>query len=213
MLLGILFQQPMLFVAILLAIIIALTVHEYAHAAIARWLGDPTAERMGRLTLNPLAHLDPVGFLMLLVAGFGYAKPVPFDPRYLSHPRRDSVLIGFAGPASNIIMAVLFTFALKAFNGSLGPDNLLINFLYLAAMLNVNLAIFNLIPIPPLDGSHALFAILHDSKWNKLRSVLFRQGPMVLLLLIILDSIGGIGIFSAIFGTINTAFFHLFGIS
>jgi len=203
----------MLFIAVLLAIIIALTVHEYAHAAVARLLGDPTAERAGRLTLNPLSHLDPVGFLMLMVAGFGYAKPVPFDPRYLKHPRRDSVLVGFAGPASNVVMAVAFALALKFFSLSLGPDNLLISFLYLSAMLNVNLAVFNLIPIPPLDGSHALSALLHHPKWNRLRYVLQTQGPMILLLLIILDSIGGIGIFSAIFGTINTYFFHLFGIS
>jgi Zn-dependent protease len=213
MLLGILFEQPLLFIAALLAIIIALTVHEYAHAAMARALGDPTAERMGRLSLNPLVHLDPVGFLMLLVAGFGYARPVPFDPRYLAHPRRDSVLVGFAGPISNIIMAVLFALALKLTWSSLGADNLLVNFLYLAAMLNVNLALFNLIPIPPLDGSHALFAALRGPQWNRLRQILAVQGPMILLLLIILDSVGGIGIFSAIFGTVNAYFFALFGIS
>lgn len=213
MLLGILFEQPLLFIAVLLAIIIALTFHEYAHALMARILGDKTAEQMGRLTLNPLAHLDPVGFLMLLVAGFGYAKPVPFDPRYLAHPRRDSVLVGLAGPASNVLMAVLFAFALKFFMTSLGPDNLLMNFLYLGAMININLALFNLIPIPPLDGSHLLFALLHAPKWNRLRFILHTQGPMLLLLLIIIDSIGGVGIFSAIFGVVNSYFFALFGIS
>lgn len=213
MLIGLLFEQPALFIAALLAIIIALTVHEYAHAAIAALLGDSTAERMGRLTLNPLAHLDPVGFMMLLVAGFGYAKPVPYDPRFLKNPRRDAVLISFAGPASNVVMAILFAIALKYFGTLLGPENLLTNFLYLTAMLNINLALFNMIPIPPLDGSQALFALLHAPKWNRLRFVLHTQGPMILLLLIILDSIGGIGIFSAIFGTVNSYFFALFGIN
>lgn len=213
MLLGILFEQPALFIAALLAIVIALTVHEYAHAAIANVLGDATAERMGRLTLNPLAHLDPVGFMMLLVAGFGYAKPVPYDPRYLGNPRRDALLISFAGPASNILMAVVFALVLKMYGLSLGPENLLTNFLYLAAMLNINLALFNLIPIPPLDGSQALFSLLHGPKWNRLRFVLHTQGPIILLGLIIIDAVGGIGIFSALFGTVNSAFFSLFGIS
>lgn len=213
MLLNLLFEQPMLFIVAILAIIVALTVHEYAHAAVANVLGDRTAEYMGRLTLNPLAHLDPVGFIMLLIAGFGYARPVPYDPRNLKNPIRDAVLISFAGPASNILMAIVFALVLKPLSGILGPENLLTNFLYLAAMLNINLALFNLIPIPPLDGSQALFALLHAPKWNKLRLTLQTQGPMLLLGLIIIDSIGGVGIFSAIFGTANTIFFKLFGIS
>lgn len=212
MLLGLLFDQPLLFVAALLAIVVALTVHEYAHAAVANTLGDRTAEYMGRLTLNPLAHIDIVGFMMLLVAGFGYAKPVPYDPRRLSNPKRDAILISLAGPGSNIIMAILFAFALRYLSGSLGGANLLMNFLYISAMLNVNLALFNLIPVPPLDGSRLLLTLLHDPKWNRLRLVLQTQGPMILLMLIIVDSIGGFGIFSALFGTVNSFFFSLFGI-
>jgi Zn-dependent protease len=212
MLLNLIFQQPALFIVVILAIIVALTIHEYAHAMIAYSFGDSTAERMGRLTLNPFAHLDPVGFIMLLIAGFGYAKPVPYDPRNLKDPRRDAVWISLAGPASNIIMAIVFAVAFRMLSGSFGAENLLINFLYYATVLNVNLALFNLLPIPPLDGSQLLITVLHDAKWNKLRSILLTQGPMILLMLIILDSIGGIGIFSAIFGTADTFFFSLFGI-
>lgn len=202
----------MLFVVAIIAIVVALTVHEYAHASVANWLGDRTAEMMGRMTLNPLAHLDPVGFIMLLVAGFGYARPVPYNPRNLKNPVRDSVWISFAGPISNILMACLFASTLKMLWPTLGPDNLLSSFLYLGAMLNINLALFNLIPIPPLDGSQALFALLSAPKWNRLRFTLQTQGPMILLFLIILDSIGSVGFFSAIFGAANSFFFGLFGI-
>ena len=123
MLLGLAFSQPLLFIAILLAIVVALTFHEFAHAYVAYRLGDRTAERMGRLTLNPQAHLDPVGFLMILVAGFGYARPVPFNPVFLKHRRRDPVLISFAGPLSNVLMATIFAYALKYFAPMLGFSN------------------------------------------------------------------------------------------
>lgn len=212
MLLGLAFSQPLLFIAILLAIVVALTFHEYAHAYVASRLGDPTADRMGRLTLNPLTHLDPIGFLMILVAGFGYAKPVPFNPAYLKNRRRDPVLIGFAGPASNVLMATVFAFALKFFSPMLGPSNLLISFLFFAAIININLAIFNLIPIPPLDGSKALLAILDGPRWAHARVLLETRGPLILLFIIIIDSVGGIGILSPIFHYLGTGFFRLIGV-
>ncbi len=200
------------FLAILIAVLTALSFHEFSHALVANWLGDPTAERMGRLTLNPLAHLDPVGFIMLLVAGFGYAKPVPYDPRYLRSPRSGSVLIGIAGPISNILFASVFALVLKLIGPSLGINNLLTMFCSFGAMINVNLAIFNLIPIPPLDGSKLLNAILADSKWLHLRMTIEKQGPFLLLILIMLDIFGGIGIFSRIFETADVTFFHFFGL-
>ena len=202
----------MLFVAILLAIIVALTFHEYAHAAVARLLGDRTAEQMGRLTLNPMAHLDPLGFAMLLIAGFGYAKPVPYNPFALKHQRRDSVLIGLAGPGSNILMATAFAIVLKIMGPQLGPANLLTQFLYIAAFINVNLAIFNLLPIPPLDGSKMLLAVLHGGKWAKLRNWIVQQGPFALLILIIMDHFGGFGIFARLFGFFGELFFAALGI-
>lgn len=212
MLLGLLAEQPLLFVAILLAIIIALTVHEYSHALVANLLGDRTAEQAGRLSLNPMVHLDVVGFLMLLMVGFGYAKPVPYNPAYLKHQRRDPVLIGIAGPASNVLMAIIFALALKFFAVSLGPTNLLLSFLYFAAFININLAIFNLIPVPPLDGSKVLLALLHGHQYAHIRHILVRQGPFLLLLLIIVDSFSGLGIFARLFTFFGSAFFSLLGI-
>lgn len=212
MLIQILLSEPLLFFALLLAIVIALTVHEYSHAAVARLLGDRTAEQMGRLTLNPLAHLDLIGFFMLLVAGFGYAKPVPYNPFALKHQRRDPLLIGFAGPVSNLVMAVIFAFFLKAFIAPLGPNNLLIQFLYLASLININLAIFNLLPIPPLDGSNILPFLLRGRQWAKMLEFIFRQGPIILLALILVDAFGGVGIFSGLFGFFGHLFFTLMGI-
>src|SRR3989344_4974064 len=203
MLLSLLFSQPLLFAALILGIIVALSVHEFSHALMANWLGDRTAERMGRLTLNPLAHLDPVGFLMLLIAGFGYARPVPYNPASLKNPRVGSVLVGMAGPASNVIKAVY---------PSLGEENLLVQFLFFAAIINVNLAVFNLIPIPPLDGSKALLAVFSAPQYARFRYALETQGPFILIMLILVDSFSGVGIFSALFQTLGHGFFRLLGI-
>ena len=213
MLLSLLFTDPLLFAAILIAIVAALSFHEYAHALVAYGLGDPTADRMGRLTLNPIAHIDPLGLIMLLLAGFGFAKPVPYDPRYLENPRSGALLIGLAGPASNILFGSIFALVLKFVEPALGPANLLVGFCYFGAIINVNLAIFNLIPIPPLDGSKLLGVILAGSEWRDLRMTIERQGPFVLLALIILDSIGGFGIFAAIFEAVGRVFFGLWGIN
>ena len=156
------------------AILIALSVHECAHAWAAYKLGDPTAKYFGRLTINPLKHLDPLGVLCMIVARFGWARPVPVNSRNLKNPKRDMVLVSLAGPAANIVLAfigllvlrILQVFLLPALSpvslGSFGTGAIvmLLEFLVLFCMLNAGLAIFNLLPIPPLDGSHLLALIL-----------------------------------------------------
>lgn len=212
MILKLLFSEPLLFLALTLGIVAALTVHEFSHALIANSLGDPTPDRAGRLSLNPVKHLDPVGFLMLLVAGFGYARPVPYNPAYLKDRVMGPVLIGLAGPFSNVAFAIVSGLVLKLLAPVLGDTNLLIQFLYLLAYLNINLAIFNLIPIPPLDGSKVLFAFLSGPKWDRLRFTLETQGPFILIVFILADGFLGVGLFSAILRFFGNAFFRLMGL-
>ena len=151
--------------------LIALSVHETAHGYVAYRLGDPTARNLGRLTLNPVKHLDPIGFLCMILGGFGWAKPVPVNARYFKNPRRGMAITGIAGPISNILLASFFAliyeilFALLKdvrFTSDLAFNIALISlqFFSLAAYLNVALAIFNMIPIPPFDGSRLLYAFL-----------------------------------------------------
>ena len=153
-------------------IILVLSVHEYAHGLVAKKLGDPTAENLGRLTINPIKHIDPIGFLMFIVLGVGYARPVPINSRYFKKPKRDMALVGAAGPLSNLAMAILFMIFIKIFQVTLPftsstniewlPTALgyLYNILYLGVFYNLAFMIFNLIPVPPLDGSRILYAFL-----------------------------------------------------
>ena len=145
-----LFQNPYAFVVIFGGIILAIGIHEAAHCYMADYLGDPTPRSMGRLSLNPLVHLDPLGTLVILFPGlFGWGKPSPFDPYNLKDPRRDTALIALAGPASNIFLAILLSLPLRF----LSIPNSLVPIAYSLIALNINLAIFNLTPVPPLDGS------------------------------------------------------------
>lgn len=153
-------------------IILVLSVHEYAHGMVAKKLGDPTAENMGRLTLNPLKHIDPIGFVMFLLIGIGYAKPVPINSRYFKKPRRDSALVGAAGPLSNLALALLFAILRKlcilllSFLPISTPLWVLtatfyLDFiLHLGILYNLTFMVFNLLPVPPLDGSRILYAFL-----------------------------------------------------
>ena len=130
--------------------------HEFSHGWVAYKLGDPTAKHQGRLTLNPIAHLDPFGSLMILFVGFGWAKPVPVDSRYLANPRVDMMKIAFAGPASNLLLALISGILIRM-TGYMGP---LTSMLILFTQINISLAVFNMIPIPPLDGSQIFSGLM-----------------------------------------------------
>lgn len=171
-------NSPLEMIGIFLAFVIALTVHEFAHAYVSDRLGDPTARLMGRLSLNPIVHLDLLGTLMLLFAPFGWAKPVSVDPYNFRNPRRDTALVSLAGPAANIMLAVVLSvaYALILQTGGLYINILtvlLTTYLRLIIILNVNLAVFNLIPIHPLDGFAIVRGFLSDEyarQWQELES-------------------------------------------
>lgn len=135
-------------------ILFSLTVHEFSHGKVAQMMGDDTAERQGRLTFNPLKHLDPIGVLAFYFIGFGWAKPVPVDPRNFEHPQRDMMYVALAGPLSNLTLALIFGFWIRMMAPDINP--ILFVALCVALQINVLLAIFNLLPIFPLDGGSIL---------------------------------------------------------
>ena len=199
MLIQLLQYAPLFALAWVVSIILALTVHEFAHALVGYWRGDNTAEQMGRLTLNPLAHLDPVGTLMLLIVGFGWAKPVPFDPRNLKNPAWDGVAIAFAGPLSNLILAAIAAVAYRNLAElPFAEGTLLPIFLILLIFTNLLLLFFNLIPIPPLDGSKVIDAVLYNTRYERVGVWLHIYGPRILLGLVVISLLTNIGIFNFI---------------
>ena len=152
----------------LFVMLICFPVHECAHAWTAYMLGDPTAKRQGRLTLNPFRHLDLIGSFMILLMGFGYAKPVPINPSYFRNRKRDMAVSAFAGPFSNMIMAAVFLWCVRLLTMDTGTDPALWRLMMYAAYINVSLAVFNLLPISPLDGSKVLGILLPDKIYKRL---------------------------------------------
>jgi Zn-dependent protease len=204
----------------LLSILIALSVHEWAHAYTAFRLGDPTAANEGRMTLNPLAHLDPLGTLMAVLVGFGWAKPVPVDPQYFRHPKRDNALVAVAGPVSNLVLAtgsfillLLLTsdtnignsmFALLA-NEQYGNPILTALAGFLRSMIGINLALmaFNLLPVAPLDGSKVIHPFV-PLRYEDAYYVFLQRGPFVLIGILLFEHLLQIPILSAwVFGIMS----------
>lgn len=197
MFLNLLFGSPSIAVAWLVAILLTLTIHEFFHALVGKLLGDKTAEYEGRLTLNPMAHVDPTGFILLLLFGFGWAKPVPYNPYNLKDPKWDSVKIALAGPFSNLLMAVLAGVAFQVLVGwGVIPSlNLLAIFLFLSILLNLFLMLFNIIPVHPLDGSKLFFALFDHPKYQELRTFVATRGPQILFVAVLLSAFTSLDLF------------------
>lgn len=176
----------------LAAIILALAIHESAHALASYWLGDSTAKEMGRVSLNPLRHIDPVGFLMLLLFGYGWAKPVMIDTRYYKNPKRDMAISAAAGPLSNFLLAFICMIVYRIISifatGAVG--NWFFIFFYFCALINVGLGVFNLFPVPPLDGSKVFGALLPDRLYYSFMR-LNRYGMLIMIAILALGWLDG----------------------
>jgi Zn-dependent protease len=191
---GLSFEMVAGMAASVFVLLCTLPAHEFAHAWASHKLGDDTAMLGGRMTLNPFAHLDPVGSILILLVGFGYAKPVPVNIRNFKNPKRDMALTALAGPVSNLIMAFLFLLisGIPRYmlpNG--GAFAVMFNyFFYYAALINVSLAVFNLLPVPPLDGSRIFTAVLPDKFYYRLMQY-ERYIAIALFILLITGTLSG----------------------
>jgi len=203
-------------------ILFALTVHEVSHGLVANALGDPTAKNLGRLTLNPIKHLDPIGFLCMIFLRFGWAKPVPINTRNFKNPRRDMALTGLAGPMSNFLLGIVFTLLLKVFvsiyyNIEITASNealikMIYTFLYYSVFLNIALSIFNLLPFPPFDGSRIFYVFLPAKWYFGIMKYERYIGLGILGLFILLGRVFDVYPTSYITGKIMNLLFKLFGI-
>jgi Zn-dependent protease len=185
MLLGLLFSSPLMFVLLAGALLISITIHEFAHAWVADRLGDPTPRYQGRVSLDPRAHLDPLGTISLLLVGFGWGKPVPFDPYNLRDPERDGALIALAGPASNLIFALIISIVFGLANAGGTPADISLLLIQTVVFINVMLAIFNLVPVYPLDGSKIALALLPKNLALEYEAFMQRYGALLLIALIV----------------------------
>jgi len=195
-LMQLLFQVPVL--------LFSLTIHEYSHGRVAYLLGDDTAKRAGRLTLNPISHIDPIGLLMLFIVHIGWAKPVPINPHNFKNYKRDTALTAAAGPIANfllaIVLSIIFAIVKNSFPSQYMMNNFqafIFSFLFYAILINLALGIFNLIPIPPMDGSKILGGFLTDEQYYKYTAK-ERQGAMILMIVFAVDYFLHLGIISRI---------------
>ena len=209
-----------LFLVWILAFLITITIHEFAHAWMADKLGDPTARIQGRLSLNPLVHYDPVGTSLLLVLvvlralgapviPFGWAKPVRYDPFNLKDPRRDAALISFAGPLINLLFAGLLALLLRFAFIPFFPLSFLSGFFYPFIILNISLAVFNLIPVHPLDGGKIIVGLLPEAQAKEVDMFLSRYGTIILIFFIF-PVFGGTSLVSLIISPIINFLINLF---
>ena len=196
-------------------ILIALTFHEFAHAYVANRLGDPTAKEMGRLSLNPLVHLDLLGTAMLFIVHIGWAKPVPVNPYNFKNPKQDMLWVSLAGPVSNLLLALIFGLACRMMGieslrtldyGLIGIIQFMIAF---GMIINIVLAFFNFIPIPPLDGSKILIGLV-PQQYEKTIAPYLRYGPTVLIALIAIGYLTKVSILWAIINPFVKFFSYLF---
>ena len=181
----------------IISLLIAITIHEYSHSLAADRLGDPTPRSLGRLSLNPLRHLDPIGTLFLFIAGFGWGKPVGFDPYNLRNPARDSAIIALAGPVSNLLFALILSLLMRLFP----PNYVLSTVYYVLISMNITLAIFNLVPVFPLDGEKILGGLLSPELYLEYANIM-RQYGTIILILMLLPIAGGVSPISALISPI-----------
>ena len=171
------------------SVLLTLILHEIAHGYVAYRCGDPTAKMLGRLSLDPRKHLDPIGTLCLVFLGFGWAKPVPVDPRYFRRPKQGMALTALAGPMSNFLLALIMLLAARIFCDVAAyseANQRILDFILMVAILSIGLGLFNLVPIPPLDGSKVLFAVLPDRAYDQLMRY-ERYGMLILFALVFFD--------------------------
>ena len=188
-------------ILILPGILIGLSFHEFGHAYVSTKLGDPTPKLQGRVTINPLAHVDPVGMVCLLFAGFGWGIPVEINPAYYKHRRRDEILVGLAGVTMNLILAIVFSLLIRVvmmLTGVLGPDvtSVIYTIFLNVVMINVVLMVFNLLPVPPLDGFGIVTNLFHLEKYSWYQQY-YQWGYFILIFLVLL------GVVSAILGPVT----------
>lgn len=192
-------------------IIVGLTVHEFTHAYTAYKLGDNTAKNAGRLTLNPLSHIDPLGFIMLILFRFGWAKPVPFNSVNFKQPSIDSVKVALMGPVSNILLALVFVMIMKVYAVEVTPfianENVagaILQILNYAVKINIALFVFNFLPIPPLDGSYLLMHVLPESM-GEMKTAIMKYGAFLIVIILIAQNVFNMNILP-IWGITNSIY-------
>lgn len=211
MLIQLLYTNPLLFLLLAVAFAISISWHEFSHVFSAYLQGDNTGKDMGRLSLNPLRHLDPVGSLLLLFVPFGWGKPAPYNPYNLRNQRYGPLFVALAGPFSNLILLIVFGAALHFLAPSFGASNALIMFLQMLVALNTVLMVFNLIPVPPLDGSSIIQAILGPTRPDLLRSF-YRYGPPILIGIVMMSFLTNISLLSFLINPVLSVVQNVIGV-